>query len=136
MALGVISPWDGRYNLDFDKVLEETRTESKDKGTSQEDEPEFSLITGKYRQVKRYGELGDTETNGIKEGEEGALVVRNQDGTVSRVVHTAASEFMKNRSWRGLEQRTGQDDPSLLEQGRVGIARQYREVDHPHPDTS
>ncbi|PVG00331.1 diphthamide biosynthesis protein [Serendipita vermifera] len=135
MALGVISPWDGRYNLEFDKVLEEAHAETKGKDGSQEDEPEFSLITGKYRQVKRYGELGDTEINGIA-GEEGAMVIRNQDGTVARVVDTAASEFMRNRTWRGLEQRTGQDEPSLLEQGKSGIARSYREVDHPHKDTS
>jgi diphthamide biosynthesis protein 2 len=41
-------------------------------------------------------------------------------------------DFLKNRIWQGLEQRIGQDEPSLLEQGRSGIAKGYNEVDHPH----
>jgi diphthamide biosynthesis protein 2 len=36
-------------------------------------------------------------------------------------------EFLLQRSWQGLERRLGQDAPSLLEQGRSGIASGYGE---------
>jgi hypothetical protein len=34
-------------------------------------------------------------------------------------------EFLQSRTFRGLETRTGLDPPSVLEQGRSGIARGY-----------
>jgi diphthamide biosynthesis protein 2 len=38
-------------------------------------------------------------------------------------------QFLQKRSYQGLETRVGQDAPSLLEQGRSGIARGYKD-DH------
>jgi diphthamide biosynthesis protein 2 len=34
-------------------------------------------------------------------------------------------EFLQSRTFRGLETRAGLDPPSLLQQGRIGIARGY-----------
>jgi len=34
-------------------------------------------------------------------------------------------EFLQSRTFRGLETRTGLDPPSVLQQGRSGIARGY-----------
>jgi diphthamide biosynthesis protein 2 len=34
-------------------------------------------------------------------------------------------EFLQSRTFRGLETRTGLDPPSILQQGRTGIARGY-----------
>lgn len=39
-------------------------------------------------------------------------------------------QFLQSRTFRGLESRTGLDPPSVLQQGRSGIARGYDD-DHP-----
>ncbi|KAG8835488.1 Diphthamide biosynthesis protein 2 [Serendipita sp. 400] len=135
IALGVAPSWDGRYLLDFGEVLVDCRTQERDasaKDDKEEEEeevqPEFSLITGKYRQVKRYGQRAIPE-EGLSTGDEGALIARNNEGTVAQVIESASSDFMRNRTWQGLEQRLGEDEPGLLEQGRSGIARGYHEVE-------
>lgn len=43
--------------------------------------------------------------------------------------------YLQSRSFRGLEARVGEDAPSMLEQGRSGIARGYAD-DHPTVDES
>lgn len=76
---------------------------------------------------------------------------RNQDTTLGNLIGSAAGEhavtrtyffqiiqaycyllgeFLQTRSWQGLEQRIDLDEPSVLEQGRDGIAKGYRSVDH------
>jgi diphthamide biosynthesis protein 2 len=58
--------WTGRYVLDFGTVIAEqahtttgVKDENGDDGADDDEEdpdrPQFSLITGKYRQAKRYG---------------------------------------------------------------------------------
>ena len=37
----------------------------------------------------------------------------------------STAQFLHQRTYQGLETRVGQDAPSLLEQGRSGIARGY-----------
>jgi diphthamide biosynthesis protein 2 len=68
------------------------------------DQPTFSLITGKYRQAKRYGskhnpyvlnlilhpKAGDDKTS--TEGMTAALTLRNQDGALSKLADSAAGE--------------------------------------------
>ena len=75
-----------------------------------------------------------------------ALVLRDQDDTVATLKDTAAGvpffsscdlpealaelssrkgEFLQSRTFRGLETRAGLDPPSVLQQGRSGIARGY-----------
>ena len=73
-----------------------------------------------------------------------ALVLRDQDSTVATLKDTAAGvpfsslcdlpaaelssrkgEFLQSRTFRGLETRSGLDPPSVLQQGRSGIARGY-----------
>lgn len=43
---------------------------------------------------------------------------------------TPAGDFLQARTYRGLEQRLGEDAPSVLEQGRSGIAMGYHELTH------
>lgn len=86
-------------------------------------------------------------TEVIEDTGSAALVLRNQDGTVAKLSDSAAGEhhqvyhfitslltwytgeFLQSRSYRGLESRIGEDAPSVLEQGRSGIARGYQD-DH------
>lgn len=50
-----------------------------------------------------------------------ALFRANPSGT--------SGQFLQTRTYQGLEARVGEDTPSVLEQGRSGIARGYQD-DH------
>lgn len=73
-----------------------------------------------------------------------ALISRDRDGTVTTLRDSAAGmpflifslrysllspllkgEFLQSRTFRGLETRAGLDPPSILQQGRAGVARGY-----------
>ncbi|KAG8933845.1 Diphthamide biosynthesis protein 2 [Tulasnella sp. 418] len=127
-ALG-LRAWSGNYILDFDTLLKESTSGNDSRAVEEEvsdpDQPVFSLITGQYRTRKRYGKEDDQS---IINGENGTVALRNSDGTVTRVIDSAAGEFLQGRTFRGLEPRLGQDAPSELEQGRSGIARGYGET--------
>ena len=84
-----------------------------------------------------------------------AMVLRNQDGTMTVLQESAAGAccgaqskfalspymycltalYLQSRSFQGLEARIGEDGPSILEQGRSGIARGYAD-DRPTSDAS
>lgn len=148
--------WAGRYVLDFDRVIEEGQARSGKNGVEvgeegeggegeerDSDQPQFSLVTGKYRHAKRYGgEPIDSQTILTSD----SLVLRNQDTAVSKLDDSAAgkipsflttneqrltsnlivAQFLQQRSYKGLEVRLGEDTPSVLEQGRSGIAKGYQ----------
>lgn len=42
-------------------------------------------------------------------------------------------QFLQQRTYQGLDMRLGEDSPSVLEQGRSGIARGYQD-DREHQD--
>ncbi|KIM87854.1 hypothetical protein PILCRDRAFT_263533 [Piloderma croceum F 1598] len=134
VALKTEQSWTGRYVLDFDKLIagypvDDTSASGATQPINEEDpdQPIFSTITGKYRQAKRYG----IEIPTVLEEDSGlsTVILRNQDSTVSRLSDNAAGQLLQKRSYQGLESRIGQDAPSLLEQGRSGIARGYKD-DH------
>ncbi|CAE7228598.1 unnamed protein product [Rhizoctonia solani] len=132
IALGADCSWTGEYVLDFDQILSR-KNPDEDPPNDQEsdddpDRPSFSLVTGTYRHAKRYVDprgIGDEADSGGH-----AVALRNNEGALSQAVATAGSEFLHNRSFQGLEQRLGQDEPAVLEQGRSGIAKGYQDVDH------
>ncbi|KAI9463837.1 putative diphthamide synthesis protein-domain-containing protein [Boletus coccyginus] len=125
--------WSGRYVLDFGQLLAEhgSRNDtSNEKEGRDPDQPTFSLVTGKYRYAKRFGAPGPSDGDTSSPN---ALVLRNQDGTMTALPESAAALYLQSRSFRGLEARVGEDAPSILEQGRSGIARGYAD-DHPTVD--
>jgi len=130
VALGADRSWTGRYVLDFDKVI--AQTSNIDEGNPSEaaeedlDQPIFSLSTGRYRHAKRYGAAATTSDG---DGGPSAVILRNKDNTIATLSDSAAGQFLQSRSFQGLETRIGQDSPSVLEQGRSGIARGYQD-DH------
>ncbi|KAF9031679.1 diphthamide biosynthesis protein, partial [Hymenopellis radicata] len=118
--------WTGKYVLDFEQLLAEGASEEKavDEGAGEDedgDRPIFSLVSGTYRQAKRYGASNDIQGDAASQ----ALVVRDSEGTIVKLPDSAAGEFYTNRVYRGLEQRIGEEAPSVLEQGRTGIASGY-----------
>ncbi|KAI1789095.1 diphthamide biosynthesis protein [Ganoderma leucocontextum] len=131
VALQPRQTWTGRYVLDFEQLLREKKegidSEGLEDGSPGEpedlDQPVFSLVSGKYRHVKRYGGTEEGASNG--DVDSSALILRNQEDALSRMEDNAAAQFLHQRTYQGLETRIGQDAPSLLEQGRSGIARGY-----------
>ncbi|KAJ7641509.1 putative diphthamide synthesis protein-domain-containing protein [Roridomyces roridus] len=126
VALQAEQSWTGRYVLDFGKLLASSDSEDTPPPESEDlDQPVFSLVTGKYRHAKRYGVTDkgeETATDGDQPSS--SVILRNQDTAVA-LVDSAAAQFFQERTFRGLETRIGEDAPSVLEQGRSGIARGY-----------
>jgi diphthamide biosynthesis protein 2 len=54
-----------------------------------------------------------------------AVALRNQDSSVAKLSDSAAAMYLQERTYMGLETKVGQDEPSVLEQGRSGVARVY-----------
>jgi len=136
VALGVGRGWTGEYVLDFEKVLVESAYMDERNGSSNSDEdedgkerPVFSLLTGTYRHPKRYGD-GDAHQPQIEDPSSkpssSAIILRNQDSAVVQS-DSAAGQFLQQRTYQGLDIRLGQDAPSMLEQGRSGVARGYQD---------
>jgi len=125
LALRPSPTWTGEYVLDFDEVLTRGSPRSSPDNEDEESDPDrplFSLVTGRYRHAKRYGEDDRTPAPTSSPSD---LIIRDQDGTVATLKDSAAGEFLQSRTFRGLEARAGLDPPSILQQGRSGIARGY-----------
>ncbi|KAH6580277.1 hypothetical protein BASA61_009740 [Batrachochytrium salamandrivorans] len=105
---------------------------------SEDDEPHFSLVTGAYKQRRKYVSIVaandlDASATASEEGV-GALVSRNQASTVSKYISTsAAAEYLnEKRTFRGLATLIGETDISDVQEGRRGIARGYANPDSGH----
>ncbi|OCF54334.1 diphthamide biosynthesis protein 2 [Kwoniella mangroviensis CBS 10435] len=125
-----------KWTLNLGKVLEEaqernsaetTNTNGLQNGNEDEDDndgPEFSLITGKMRTKKTFH--GATDSTEIPSEGIQSMTLRNQNFTLAKL-ESAGSNFLASREFRGLEPRYGMDEPTLLEEGRSGVARGYTE---------
>ncbi|KAJ7086396.1 putative diphthamide synthesis protein-domain-containing protein [Mycena belliarum] len=123
VALQAEQSWTGRYVLDFERLLAESRADDSD----DPDQPVFSLITGKYRHAKRFG--GSVKGKEALPAEPSSSVILRNQNTAVALADSAGALFLQERTFRGLESRVGEDAPSVLEQGRSGIARGYAD-DH------
>jgi diphthamide biosynthesis protein 2 len=93
---------------------------------SSDEEPQFSLITGGYvSRPKRAGKNGSGVRQIADAASAGVVMVRSADGSLTRVLDSAAGAHLAQRSWRGLETRSSDDAPSVLGRGRAGIASGY-----------
>lgn len=142
--------WTGEYVLDLEKVygqaqeIDIAEKEKKSKNNNQsdddDDEPHFSLMTGgliskrkaydprnKFENSNNDDEkaLITSNNQSSNDANEGIVTVRNADGTLTKVMESAGAAHLATRSWRGLEQRLGVDEPAPLEIGRSGIAKGY-----------
>ncbi|KAG7085580.1 hypothetical protein E1B28_003135 [Marasmius oreades] len=136
IALQPDPQWTGHYVLDFEKLLakessaaDETHNDKQHSDEEDGDWPMFSLVTGKYRHARRFGGVTETrEAQSENESSSSLISRKDQSGTLVKVSEDAASQFLQSRSFRGLEMRLAEDAPSVLEQGRSGIARGYGET--------
>lgn len=108
--------WTGDYALDFARLLAMPLPTS-DAEDEEDDAPQYDFTSGKLRTARRFG-LAQGEQQGD------ALVARSAENALSAV----GAGFLRDRAFKGLEVNAGRDAPSVLEQGRSGIARGYDTV--------
>ncbi|CAO3688962.1 unnamed protein product [Rhizopus stolonifer] len=107
-------------NTDFSKLLPRLRAEEftyddeNDEDLSNDEEPHFSLITGQYKSTP-FSRMRDTKEEGSRE----EITSKLTDLTLRR-------EYLKNRTYRGLEANVGQDEAAEIHKGLSGIARGYK----------
>lgn len=53
------------------------------------------------------------------------LTLRGKDTSISMLLNSTAGEYLRNRSYKGLEANIGKDEAAEVEEGRSGIARGY-----------
>ncbi|PWN92309.1 diphthamide biosynthesis protein [Acaromyces ingoldii] len=118
--------WSGEYILELGKVLEEGERQKQGADDAEgEDEPHFSLVTGGFVSRRHRPNMeGESE-----EQQAGTVALRSNDGIVTKIMDSAGGAHVAGRSWRGLEQRLGMDEPAKLEVGRAGIAQGYADGD-------
>lgn len=115
---------------------------------SDDDRPHFSLISGTYVHRRKFNSkppassataptttssFDPTSTLQLPSSEsqtnEDQVTVRNPTtGQLTTVLETASIAHIQKRGWKGLEQRLGLDEPSVLEEGREGIAKGYKDA--------
>lgn len=81
-------------------------------------ESDVSLISGAMRFMT---------TDDNSSDERNAVIKR--DDALSVIHHAGAGEFLKNRSWTGLEQNLGQTPVVAVVEGKKGIAMGYENED-------
>jgi diphthamide biosynthesis protein 2 len=112
MAYNCARLWGEEYVVDYKQLLENNEHFVALKLSDQE--ADVSLITGGGRVLKREGD--------VAQNAETALLSRDNAMAVSSY---SASEFLKNRSWTGLQQNLGQDEVKKAIEGTKGIAAGY-----------
>ena len=80
----------GREHFEDGRVLTPTTLQVEGAGSDEDGEqPEFSLVTGKYRKVKHFGGVGPPVSGEALS----AVVPRNNEGTVSVLRDSAAGAW-------------------------------------------
>lgn len=104
--------WGQEFICDYRQLLEGNEHHIPLKLSEQESD--VSLITGGTRYNDYKTEDGKTRLD----------LIRRDDG-LSVVHHEGAGEYLKNRSWTGLEQSLGQTEITKAVEGKKGIAMGY-----------
>lgn len=139
VALG-FREWDGRHSVDYGDMVrwdEEDGIEEEEEdvdvqrlddvervgdgggdgngdGSDDDDEPFFSMISGRYEQSRSVSAAGRAADLEALPGQ-GKLVEYRSE----------AAEFLKKREYRGLEANVGETEVRAAVQGMVGIASDY-----------
>ncbi|KAG0238598.1 Diphthamide biosynthesis protein 2 [Actinomortierella wolfii] len=150
LALSKSREWTGEYITDFQQLLPEedkigvdkvkishhqleavsdtdANSDSNADSDDEDDRPHFSLVTGQFKQSRRYA-TNKEDTKELSELLENTkdLTLRNKDTSVARLMSSAAGEFLAKREFRGLEVNLGETPVELAVEGRAGIARGYK----------
>ncbi|OAC99193.1 hypothetical protein MUCCIDRAFT_181020 [Mucor lusitanicus CBS 277.49] len=118
--------WTGNYITDFSKLLPQLRSddfsydEEQDQDASSDEEPHFSLITGQYKSGPFH------RANTLQVIISSFLSLSPSLCPLwSLLLMLYVGEYLKNRTYRGLEANVGQDEAADVQEGLSGIARGY-----------
>ncbi|SJX62344.1 related to DPH2-diphtheria toxin resistance protein [Sporisorium reilianum f. sp. reilianum] len=111
---------------------------------SDDDRPHFSLISGTYVHRRKFNSKPPSTTtlpsadptqtrqltapNPTHANQDQVTLRDPATGQLTTVLETASIAHIQKRGWKGLEQRLGLDEPSVLEEGREGIAKGYKDA--------
>ncbi|KAJ3045666.1 Diphthamide biosynthesis protein 2 [Rhizophlyctis rosea] len=141
LALVKSHEWNGTYETDLSvlapRLREEAGEAEKDgRGDVREEEPHFSLVTGKLKQARLYdtnpGVGGDEEMDADGAGASStAVAVRDANSALARfdASSPAAQYLAERRTFRGLDKQEGGTEVVKAEEGRSGVARGYSHED-------
>ena len=115
VALNGNREWTGNYEANFRQILPDGPCFCEFGRNQDEDGLNFSLISGKIRTNNE-----DIEENGRRN----ELAV--QDTRISSLHQMGGGEFLRHRTWQGLEQKIGETAPALVVEGQSGIAWSYQ----------
>lgn len=107
--------WTGNYVTEFKEILPGGSTYVDIDNGNNENEPEYSLITGQLRSNKKCLEEKNSDSSSD-------LILSNKENQVLRY---AASEYLSSRTWQGLEIDHQNSEVKKAEDGRSGIAMSY-----------
>ncbi|KAF9585162.1 Diphthamide biosynthesis protein 2 [Lunasporangiospora selenospora] len=150
IALSGSMEWSGEYVTDFQQLLPDEdkigvdkvkisqnqldaasdREDDDDAGSDEDERPHFSLVTGTYKQSKKYT-TNKEDSRELSELIQGTtdLTLRNKNTSVATLMSSAAGEYLQSRQFRGLEVNLGETPVELATEGRAGIARGYKTED-------
>ncbi|KAI1321441.1 Diphthamide biosynthesis protein 2 [Mortierella claussenii] len=151
IALSKSREWTGKYVTDFQQLLpedgqigvdkirisqaqldaasdreDEENNDLSDQASDEDEAPHFSLVTGQFKQSKRFttNKEDSKELSALIEGTKD-LTVRDKNTSVATLMSSAAGEYLQSRQFRGLEVQLGETPVELATEGRAGIARGY-----------
>lgn len=86
---------------------------------------DVSLLTGQIRYVEKTSE---EQENFDSSGDDKQVSVRQEFKV--QVSDNYGAGFLSNRSWKGLEQNLGENEPQFAATGRKGVAQGYVNEEH------
>lgn len=106
--------WTGEFVSDYQELFPGAAFHVPVKETNTEEEPEFSLTTGRLLPSRPTDEEGQLTSD--------TLVPRSK---MEVALPGAAAEYLRGRSWQGLEQKLGETEVSKAVEGRSGLPALY-----------
>lgn len=123
--------WSGKWETDFNKLIEQLQHHPLQETNDTDDTPQFDVITGKFASNSkplRSREYVSIETGAEDVIETGLVQKLSQDMVIKNTISTAAIN-LQQKHWKGLgtdyDQQEIDVQGSLVEDGRNGIARGY-----------
>ena len=112
--------WDGTFVTNFHSVLPNTNDELENEkyDYDSDEEADFSLLTGQYRNHNKY----KNSDYGVGNGN---VVLRSQE---NQLVQSAAADYLSKRSYQGLDPALGKTEVKKAVVGMNGIAKGYSKL--------
>ena len=115
LALNKNRQWGDPYVIDYRELLTGNKHYM---DFCPNDSFDMSLITGAIR----------TSELSTSSNAKNSVATQNGDSSLLLYHPNSAARYFSERSWRGLEQKLGESEPSVVKPGRDGIPTSYSEI--------